>query len=317
MTKNCEHCRKEYTARRFSQRYCSLDCRYQNDKARRRAQSAARPGRRKNCKICNKRFTSEGNGRKYCSPQCSQAACLAKTRERTGYQPPTPRPCHECGTTFTPRQGSARYCSRACGQRAHNKRTPKPQPRRYSATHTCKHCTKPFQASTKNSSYCSPSCHRAWAKANRLAWYGAPRPETRLCKTCHKPFTTHHSSQLFCSPHCRGCGQIKGKAFSTTLGTVSTGLRNEQRASADLIDLGFIVYANITGRGPDRVIEDALGLRKVEIKTQPAAHINKYNLCPAVPAHYAEIAGLVNPDKTVWFDTTSRKLIELRPRTAD
>lgn len=98
MPKVCEHCGREYRARRPSQRYCSLACR---DNAIR-----ALPDRK--CLFCKQAFRPKKGCQDYCSKRCGRLDNVRTVRPMT--QVELFNACQRCGKTILGRGAVCEAC---------------------------------------------------------------------------------------------------------------------------------------------------------------------------------------------------------------
>lgn len=94
--KTCEHCQVEFSARRPSRKYCSMEC----------SQKAQQKRVTKECETCGDELhviESKQDRTKYCSLECKNEGRRLDTRE-----------CPECNESFQPDRSSRIYCSTSC-----------------------------------------------------------------------------------------------------------------------------------------------------------------------------------------------------------
>lgn len=98
ITKVCEYCGENYSARNKNQKYCSVSCGTKGSKS---YEVIKNKEYIKSCKICKKEFFGTANS-KFCSSECENSQYAHE--------------CEHCKTHFKSKQKIRMFCSKECAQ---------------------------------------------------------------------------------------------------------------------------------------------------------------------------------------------------------
>ena len=324
----CANCEKEFTVRRYKQRFCSNRC---NDLLRWRAKQKANREtfKERPCIQCGKSFMpGRRNDEKLCSAECRQRRNNSRTAGK--FVPPKKFDpivnCSECGKKFKRNNYRILCCSQECSRNRKHKIEKKIP----SISVSCKICGTVFLTSFRRANACSDKCRnriatlRTKEKRRRLiAQFGVAVkkiqkaksdtqaesyevvakptwkvPETISCAACGKCVNRSEAITDCCSQHC----------LDAALNVLTV------RTMDDHVEVGTIVlikrYSLLTINDRQRLISSVDSCRVEDIiggvAVIPADRVFRIPISDIEVAEgaIARVKRLVNREKTVSFRRT-------------
>ena len=184
MNFNCEICNESFQSSNKRSRFCSYECRLENQninyvsKTKIKGQNSKR-----NCEICNKLYVLKASNQKYCSPPC-QLVAQKKSWARDGlvqdvlikgelytdkikkkYKIDSKLTCPNCSKSFLKKHKDQKFCTEKCRYKHHKKDLRiKYKPIDFEKNKNCEVCKKPFKTDAINQIYCSEKCKKQGSK---------------------------------------------------------------------------------------------------------------------------------------------------------
>lgn len=154
-TKVCPICGKEFETNDNKQKYCSKECRHENNKVASREHYRIKNIKNKKCPICGIKFETVYSKKIFCSRDC-----YTKHNNAINKKKYKKIKCIICGNTFIPKSSLNKYCSKECRKERDSeyyKKARMANKFNNKKIKECKFCKKSF-VQKGNESLCSDEC---------------------------------------------------------------------------------------------------------------------------------------------------------------